>query len=111
MWIIAITISGIVTFLINQTPDVGDRVTPFIVFGLFLGLTWMIRGIYGVIFGIVIGAIVGALNGSIVSSIEGMLPEFTGVVKILLILLEWLVPTMFNAFVGVVPWATSNSET
>lgn len=100
--------SGIVTFVINLFPDVGGRIVLFVAFGLILGLSWMIRGIHGLVIGLVAGAIVGAFNGIIVSLIESYLPEMTGVEKYLLELMKWVFPTMFNTIVGGTAWLFKN---
>ena len=102
------TVSGVVTLLINLTPEAGDRVALFVVFGLFLGLSWMVKGIQGVIAGLVAGAVVGMGNAMIVSAIENSLSEMTGIERSLLELMKWVLPIVFNTFVGGMPWVTSD---
>jgi hypothetical protein len=48
-------------FIINAIPDDSVKTQTFVVFGIVLGLPWMIMGLKGLIGGIASGAAIGAL--------------------------------------------------
>ncbi len=92
------------TVLIQFTPNLETQIGICLIFGLVLGIPWLIKGLEMLIGGLITGTVAGVCVVIILAIINDNISMVDGPDKALLVSLKIILPLIIYSGVGSFPW-------